>query len=463
MTTPEPAHARFSPSKMERILECAGSLALEETCKDSVSKYAAEGTAAHTLAQWALTDGRFYTYAYQGRIIEMIEKEGTPLEERFEFEVDDDMCENVQNYVDGITGRIAAFELQGAKVTLLVEQKIDISRILGVPNQFGTADCVLLVEFPNGKTLLVVADLKYGMGVEVVAEDNKQLKTYGAGTLDLYECMLDIDRVLLVIHMPRLSDPTEWELSADELRAFGDELRAGASKALEQIALFEKTKDARKLDLVPGEKHCKFCKAKSKCPQYATDTFKAMLAPVATIEDFDDLTEIVESGKLEELIAEATALVDQGLVTKDQLGKFMDAAPMIDDWISGVRSRVSAELYEADNAPDTVPGWMLAKGRKGHRAWRSVAQVEEIMKSWRLKAEQMYSRKVISPAAAERLLKANPRRWGKLQEMIFQPDGNPSVVRDNHAKKTRLVIAPVIDGFDDLDALEAEEEFSDLV
>lgn len=451
-------HARFSPSKMERILSCPGSLALEETCPDRVSKYAAEGTAAHTLGQWALTDGKFYTRAYQGRIIEVIEKQGTPQETRLEFEADEDMCEYVQMYVDDIQKRIEAFELQGAKVTLLVEQRIDISRVLGVPGQFGTADCVLLVEFNTGKTLLVVIDLKYGMGVEVVAEGNKQLKTYGAGTLDTYEIVHDIDRVLLVINMPRLGYVSEWELSADELRAFGDELKQGATLALANIEIFKETRDARTLTLSPGEKQCRFCRAKGMCPQLATEALGRVVAPVATVDDFDDLTAL--GGEVKKCVAQSTAKIDEGVVTKEQLAEFMDAADMVEDWLKGVRARVEVELYESGNAPGIIPGWMLGEGRRGHRAWKSVVAVEDTMKSMRLKTEDMYTRKIISPAQAEKFFKGNARRWNKLKEMIFQPEGNPSVVRDSDAKRKRLVVKPAVDSFDDLDAA---GEYADLV
>jgi hypothetical protein len=459
-------HAKFSPSKMERIIECAGSLALEETCPDSVSKYAAEGTAAHQLAQWALTDGKFYTRAYQGRIIEVIEKKGTPKEERFEFEADEDMCEHVQNYVDDIVARIDAFKLQGATVELLVEQRIDISRMIGVPDQFGTADCVLVVTFPNGKTLLVVIDLKYGMGVEVVAEENKQAMTYALGALDEHSLANDIDRVLIVINMPRLDHVTEWEIGVDILLTFRDQLQAGATKALEQIEVLRAGRDARKLDLKYGDKHCRFCKARGKCPEYAVKS----LGPVmkfagASLDSFDDLTAL--DGQIVATVNAAVTKLDEsdigdavgidGIVTRGQLAELMNSADALDDFLNAVRARVRAEIEAALNVPGIIPGWMLAEGRRGHRAWKNTVAAEDTMKSFRLKSDDMYTRKLISPTAAEKLLKESARRWTKLKELIFQPAGNPSVVRDNDPKKKRLVVKPAIDAFDNL-----EDEFADL-
>lgn len=45
------AHAKLSPSSAERWMSCPGSVALNEGKEDRGSSYAAEGTAAHELAE----------------------------------------------------------------------------------------------------------------------------------------------------------------------------------------------------------------------------------------------------------------------------------------------------------------------------------------------------------------------------------------------------------------------------
>ena len=45
------AHAKLSPSSAERWMSCPGSVALNEGKDDKGSSYAAEGTAAHELAE----------------------------------------------------------------------------------------------------------------------------------------------------------------------------------------------------------------------------------------------------------------------------------------------------------------------------------------------------------------------------------------------------------------------------
>lgn len=52
----------------------------------------------------------------------------------------------------------------------------------------------------------------------------------------------------------------------------------------------------------------------------------------------------------------------------------------------------------------------------------------------RLKKEQMYDFKLISPTTAEKLHKAGElgaRQWPKLQALIVQPEGKPSVAPES--------------------------------
>lgn len=82
------------------------------------------------------------------------------------------MADFVRRYVDTV------WSLADSN-TLLVEQRVDFSDIVGVPGQFGTADAIIIT--PNE---LQVHDLKFGREVKVTAENNKQLQTLctlGAG------------------------------------------------------------------------------------------------------------------------------------------------------------------------------------------------------------------------------------------------------------------------------------------
>mgnify|MGYP000993083344 CR=1 FL=1 len=86
-------------------MRCPGSLALEAAFPNDSSEFAAEGTAAHTLAALALEQGNDAA-AYLGRVIEADGRD---------FTVDEDMAGHVQTYIDAV--RAAA---QGGE--LLIEQ-----------------------------------------------------------------------------------------------------------------------------------------------------------------------------------------------------------------------------------------------------------------------------------------------------------------------------------------------------
>ena len=119
---------------------------------------------------------------------------------------------------------------------------------------------------------------------------------------------------------------------------------------------------------------------------------------------------------------------------------------MVEDWCKAIRAEVERRLL----AGVDIPGHKLVEGRRGARAWANAEEVEAALKAMRLKVEQMYDLKLISPTTAEKLAKAGaigPRQWPKLQDMITQADGKPSVAPASD-KRPALVVKPVADEFD---------------
>ena len=88
------------------------------------------------------------------------------------------------------------------------------------------------------------------------------------------------------------------------------------------------------------------------------------------------------------------------------------------------------------------------------RKWTSPTEVETVLKAMRLKTEQIYDLTLISPTTAERLHKAGaigPRQWPRLQTLIMQPDGKPSVVPETD-KRPAWAVEPTVNDFEDLSA-----------
>ena len=94
------------------------------------------------------------------------------------------------------------------------------------------------------------------------------------------------------------------------------------------------------------------------------------------------------------------------------------------------------------------------------RTRRVVEEAEAVLKAMRVKHEQMYDYKLISPTTAEKLAKAEvigPRQWPKLQALITRADGKPSVAPESD-KRPAICVKPVADDFEVV-----EESVEDLV
>ena len=383
------AHARLSPSGAHRWMRCPGSVALEAPFPDNSNRYSAEGTLAHDLAAHFLQDG-----------------------------VDPHTLVGTEATVDGfdfmISKEMAAFVVDYAKLVreyaeggmLLVEKRVDFSPVIGVPDSFGTSDAIII----KGDELIVV-DLKYGMGVKVDATENEQLELYALGALNDFGILSEFKMVTMVIHQPRLNHVSEWTIPVEQLREFGEDARLAAVEVLDH--------EAPRLEA--GEKQCRFCKAKAVCPAL-NDSVSLATAGVATVADFAEfLPTLVE----------------------DELSTAMSRVELVEQWCKGIRAEVERRLL----AGTPVEGYKLVAGRKGNRAWADAAEAERIMKkSFRLRDDDMYEQVLISPTAAEKLLKDTPKRWARVQDLIQRGEGKPSVAPATD-KRPALAIASVADDF----------------
>jgi hypothetical protein len=429
----EKSHAVLGPSGWATWGNCPGSVPLSEGIVKQTSRYAKEGTAAHALLEHCLTTGA----DAETLIGERYEVEGES------FAVDNEMADAVNSSIDIVRTLIKTEDGD----VIFVEQSVPLTFMTGEPDAYGTADIVGLTE---GGTVLVVADFKYGQGVQVYASEllpqegakrpNGQLSMYALGWLHQYGAVYeDITHVKLVVLQPRIEWVDEYTLPLEALRDMESVIREAAGQVELNKQVYAEGND---LDLIPGEKQCKFCNAKAICPalKAVVSTGLATIAEPSKVEHFEDLT----------LPKQASAVAVNPGVTGEKLAEFMRAVPLIEEAVKAARAEVERRLF----AGEEVPGFYLGVGRKGRRQWADPeAALQELTKSGRLKVVEALERKPISPTTAEKLLKDRPKIWSKIAPQIVQPEGKPSVCREGVDTNPIYRIASDVSEFQNLDAL----------
>lgn len=402
-------HARLSPSGAHRWMACPGSVVLEQDFPDEGSSYAAEGTAAHQLATYCLEDGT-EAHEYIGEEIRVGERR---------FVVDKAMAGHVADYVKLVR------ELAGGHA-LLVERKVPIGHLTGETGATGTADAVII---DTEQEAITVVDLKYGMGVQVDAVENPQLMMYALGAYEAYSVLGDFSYVSMYIHMPRLNHVSEYHIPVHELVAFGDQVR-DAAKAVEaaHCGVYESPAPLwTEQHLQPGEKQCRFCKAKSTCPALLAEITNAVGGEPATAADFAQFVPME---------------VDEN-TGDNYLSLAMDKVGLVEDWCKAVRAEIERRLLRGDPVKD----YKLVEGKLGNRQWTSAEEAEAAMKAMRLKTDEMYERKLISPTAAEKVLKQNPAKWAKLKKLVTRNPGKPSVAHVTDKRPALAIHTATADEF----------------
>ena len=381
------AHAKLSPSGAHRWMRCTGSLRLEAEMPDQPSSFAAEGSLAHDLASDYLKGG----FDPANLIGDTLHFDG------FAFTVDQAMVDHVLDYCKLVNE-------YAAKGDLLIEQRVEFSESIGVPESFGTADAVVI-----GDGTLYVIDLKYGAGVRVDATENEQLMLYALGAMETYDVLGPFNEVVMVIHQPRMNHVSEYAVPADHIRAFAERAREAAKKALFDN---DPTYEA-------GEKQCKFCKAKAICPALKAEVDN-MTADVATPADFADL--IQSDG--------------------EDLAEALKRVAVIEQWCAAVREEAERRLI----AGEPVPGFKLVEGRKGNRKWTDEKAVEAALHKLSLEYDDIFETKLASPTKIEKLLKGKPEALAEVMQHTARPDGKPSVVyaTDQRSEKTVVNIADAL-------------------
>lgn len=439
-------HKILSPSKGAMWSRCLGSLAMGKGLPNKRSSFADEGTAYHYVAEQALNTGRDCS-DWIGRTIVVTDDttfelgvndvlssiEGNPAP----FVVDAENAAFAQQYVDHIRENTLIAEFK-------TETKIDLSALLGVPDQGGTLDCAI---FKTLEDTLEIHDLKFGRG-EIVhpwqkPDDgvptwmgaNEQLMLYAAGALLMFKHIHDWKKVKLVIHQPRVGHFTYHSFRRDQVREF---IRYIGPRAQEAYRLFESgTPEEIRAALTPGDKQCRWCPRRNDCE--ARTNQKLAEFPLMPAEQ-----RLVQTGglvnKMQTVVSPTPGPLWQ---ISDEV--LFDAYSRVDDikqWCKDIEAEAYSRALSLEQQGKMPPDWKFAIGRKGNRQWdkdgkivdedeltgRMEYTIEEFMVN-SIGTAAYEKPSIISPAAAEKAMKKHPEKWARLQALITQSEGNKTLVR----------------------------------
>ena len=362
-------HALLSASSASRWLNCPKSVRLTEDIPDGESSsFAAEGTLAHAIAEDYL---REYTTG-KGRTIEDYVVPEKFKENPLFYE---GMYQDVTPYLEYVT---EAFESKSRVATLDIEARLDFSKY--VPSGFGTGDAVII---DNGT--LEICDLKFGKGVLVEAENNPQIMLYGLGALHVYDYIFEIKKVKMTIVQPRLNHVASFELSADDLRAWGHET----------VSPIAKLAYNGQGDQKAGE-WCRWCKIKATCKARAE-----------------------KQGQTVAMMAEAE-------LNDEQICQILTASAEIKAWLSDVEANIVQRLSDGGS----LTGWKLIEGRSNRKIKEPEALADKLLNcgvdaSHIYKPQELQSLTVLEKAVGE-------ARFNELcGEYVYKPQGKATLVPES--------------------------------
>ncbi len=229
-----------------------------------------------------------------------------------------------------------------------VESSVSFGDFL--PGVFGSAD--LLGRIGNR---VIVLDWKFGDGVTVEVENNAQHLFYTAAAMRtpglewLFKGVTEVE--LVIVQPPYVR---RWMTTPDRVAQFETELLRAVKLSRQPDA-----------PMAHGD-HCRWCPAKPICPILTGAVDRAVQA------------------KLEAM-------------PTDQIAYYLEQVPMIEQFISDLKG-LAQNLIESGQP---VPGWKLVN-KRATRQWTNPEEASLFLLASDI---EPYEQKLISPAAAEKLLK----------------------------------------------------------
>ena len=371
------AHAKLSPSAMDRIIKCPGSVIMCEGIEEVESEYAAEGTLAHEIAE-------MYGRAF-------LEGDDT-LKCLDAF--DSDMIHYAQGYAEFLKKICDKFKPTKEP---LFETRVHFSEDI-----WGTVDFMAVKKLPSGEFDLLVVDYKYGRGVEVSPEDNSQLKTYVAAACKGLNGRLR--KAYAYIYQPRVGEkPYKRAVYT------GEDIDSWAVTLMDIESIVPLVAESPYNYLnAEGLTHCRFCKYKPKCKAFYDETRGKALIEIEPEPKIPD----VESLSIEQRV--------QILSVKKQ----------IETYLKDVEHSLLTEAMEGAD----LPGYKVVSGRASRKWCDNEKKV--VAKLRRLGVRSPHKKSLIGIGEAEKLIDGSKTEVGKkLANITVKPPGKLQLAKEDDKRE----------------------------
>ena len=256
-----------------------------------------------------------------------------------------------------------------------VETRVGFGDLL--PGVFGSTDLIGRVG-----NRAVVLDWKFGDGVVVDAVENPQLMFYAAAAMRTEEAKWAFDGAeeieLIIVQPPMVR---RWVTTKERIAAFELELVSAVKAAQMPNA-----------KLSSGD-HCRWCSAKSICP--------------------------VMNGAVDRALK--TQLDNIDVVTMSQM---LQSADLLEQWLKDIRGLAHQVLEKGGK----VPGYKLV-AKRSTRQWVDDSKAAEDL-SQHLGWDDVFEKKLVSPAQAEKLLKKKGKELPK-ELVVSISSGNTMASEDD--------------------------------
>lgn len=381
-------HATLSASSAGKWINNPPSLWMEMGIPDKGSKFAAEGTIAHSLVELKLSKATKQITATQ--YAAKVKK----------IKASEYYNQSMEDYTDTHVELVMEDYNALPDADIMLEQRVDFSE--WAPGGFGTSDTIIAKE---GR--MEIWDLKYGKGVKVRADHNVQLMLYALGAIAKYDLIYGFETVKMTISQPRLGNVDSFEITVKDLMDWAENtVKPAADQALNGEGEWDFAN--------PTTWH--FYKAAGFCKHLAEENLKIRRYKFVEANS-------LKPKDLADILAE-----------KDRITKWLDAV----------------EYYATQQVLDgklEIPGYKVVAGRSNRKITDAEAAEKALRKAKFLKKD-ITETKLLSITKLEKLV-GEDTFSDVLGSLIVKPEGKPALVPDSDPRPAMGSVAAAQADFKD--------------